>query len=546
MVILLGYSQSTVRKTALETHKCYLRYVHNAGPLLTCLIKYGIENEEWRTRKEALCAFNILITHEIGEFDSSHVVAALISRLRDVSETVVQHAVTSLIHLRTLIGDEALLGYVRKLSNISRQLFRQYQARILQDQSQKIIMPPRKTATITEINLSINDISSLEKPVGSSTVSDSQCLTASQNIIFGYVPEELIYHIKNNSDYKIRSQSIEKLHQITQEITDPQVLKKDMKGLLEYLVSFLNDSNFKIALTSIYIIGQIIDISGLEIVHQMAYICSHLIAKFSDNKSIIRQAAIKTILKLMRNLEAPSVLEMCLAYLGDGNARIREEVINLTSTALLTFPNSRFDYKMLIKSLTPSLRDVKPKVKFVAMEAFAIIAHLISPEQTMVLLEEYGLDNESGELLNLRFNDPILPQLNSEGIIIHTISRSNNETPAPSPMSRETSKIFVPKLLSKSNIFAKSFLEPNRPLSELGTVSTDGKNVLDNIPETQLSKIGLSSQTFDEMDTSPSEIKRNRSFSESEKEHSTDLTVENSKAFSIYAPDFRAKSLAKL
>jgi hypothetical protein len=319
-----------------------------------------------------------------------------------------------------------------------------------------------------------------------------------------------------------------------------------MKGLLEYLFSFLNDSNFKITLTSIYIIGQIIDISGLEIVHQMAYICSHLIAKFSDNKAIIRQAAIKVIVKLMRNLEVPSILEMCLAYLGDNNPRIREEVINLTSTALLTFPNANYDYNMLLRLLAPSLRDSKPKVKFVTMESVAIIAHLISPEQTMSLLQEAGLSDESRELLNLRFNDPSLPHLNSEGIIIHTISRSNNDTPAPSPLNRETSKILAPKISSKSNIFAKSFLEPARPLSELGTISTDGKNISEIIIGDKLSKLGISNQSLQELEPPASEVKRSRSFSASEADQKEPSSEENNKNFSIYAPDFKISSLSKM
>ena len=497
-----------------------------------------------------MIAFNTLITPEIGEFDSSHVVTALISRLRDVSEIVVQHAVNSLSHLKNLIGEEVLLGYVRKLSNISRQLFRQYQALIIQDKNSKLPAPLRKNVPISEINLSMPGSTSQVKLPDASKVSDSQSFSASQNIVFGYVPEELIEHIKNNSDYKIRSQSIEKLHQITQEITDPSVLKKDIKGLLEYLVSFLNDSNFKITLTSIYIIGQIIDISGLEIVHQLAYICSHLIAKLSDNKAIIRQAAIKIIIKLMRNIEAPSVLEICLASMGDTNPRIREEVINLTSVALLTFTNTEFNYRMIIKSLAPSLKDAKPKVKFVAMETFAIMTQFISSEKLILLLEEVGLDDESRELLNLRFKDPILPYLNSEGILIHTISRSNNQTPAPSPMSRDGSKMLVPKISSKSSVFAKSFLEPNRPLSELGTISTDGKNVSDAILEAKLSTVRLSNESINGTDLSQSEIKRNRSFSESkaaQKEPpNSELNKQNSKHFSIYAPDFRVKSSSKL
>jgi hypothetical protein len=200
---------------------------------------------------------------------------------------------------------------------------------------------------------------------------------------------------------------------------------------------------------------------------------------------------------------------------------------------------------MLLRLLAPSLRDLKPKVKFVAMESLAIISHLISPEQTMVLLEEAGLDDESRELLNLRFSDPILPQLNTEGIIIHTISRSNNETPAPSPLNREPSKILVPKISSKSNVFAKSFLEHIRPLSELGTISTDGKNVSDSIIEAKLSKLGLSNQALQVLDPPGSEVKRSRSFSVSEPAQK-ELSEESNNNFSIYAPDFKTSSLSKM
>ena len=455
--------------------------------LITCLIKYGVENDEWRVRKESLDALTKLMTRDTGGFDQGHLVVSLISRLRDVSDAVVQQAIMALIHIKNLIGEDTLVAYVRKLSGVSRQLFRQYQGRIMGDKAEESTHPAlvKKSSkasiqapvpTIDEsVPLAItgspsytNLRASVAKPQESSprqsivkrdfsahesTNAPIKTETVSEVLHFGYIPEDLLQQLQNDSDWKIRAQAIEQLFKMTQSLADPRIAQANPTGLFELLAKFLQDSNFKMVLTSIHIMGQLIDLLGKNVVSSLTFLCSSFIFKLSDNKAIIRQASTKMLIKLMHQLDMSAVLEICLASASSDNPRIREEIVNLASTAFLTFPKNKFNFRKMIQHLFNSLKDSKAKIKFVAMESFAIIASLISPEKVLSILDDLGLDQETGELLKLRFEDPALPQLNADGVIQHTISRSNAGTPAPSgsliSVNRDNSKLHIARTNSK-------------------------------------------------------------------------------------------------
>lgn len=467
----LGHSQQSVRKATLETLRTFLANMSNSGALITCLIKYGIENDEWRTRRESLDALTKLLTRDTGGFDQAHLVTSLISRLRDVSDTVVQQAIHALIHVKNLIGDESLLSYVKKLSGISRQLFRQYQGRIMSSSEPQPPPAPlqKKASQMSQITPDLNSLSITGSPSwtnlrsapvqeenvrrsGSIQSLSVKALESQVPLYYGYIPEPLFKQIQNDLDWKARSLAIEDLFHLTQEIADPKLLRADIPGLISFLAKFLHDSNFKMVLTSIHIIGLVIDIVGKDIVSSLSFISSNLIVKLADNKSLIRQAAMKTFIKLMQTLDVSSVMDICMASLTSDNIRIREEIVNIASVALLTFPKTRFNFRRIVQYLYNSLKDSKPRVKFCSMEALAIISSIIGKDNVFQILEELGLDRETTQLLTLRFEDPLLASLTPEGLLQHVAgTRSNAGTPAPQVpvmLSKESSKLFLPRATS--------------------------------------------------------------------------------------------------
>jgi hypothetical protein len=185
----------------------------------------------------------------------------------------------------------------------------------------------------------------------------------------------------------------------------------------------------------------------------------------------------------------------------------------------LTFPKDAFDFNQLSRHLYNALKDSKAKIKYVAMEAFAIMASLIGPDKVLSLLQTQDLDKETSLLLQMRFNDPILPQLSPDGIIQHTIARSNSATPAPqvaSSMIRETSKQYLsPRRPSQQASEVEiSSLESNTPQVRKQSAVFEDTSKNEIIPSSQQTHFIPKTSSNHEPVIPSADFRRQRSMSE--------------------------------
>ncbi|KAJ3292992.1 hypothetical protein HK104_004837 [Borealophlyctis nickersoniae] len=463
VVCSLGHNKLIVRKEALGTLEAYISHASSVEQLMDCLVKFGLENEDWRVRKESAEAIPALLTRDAGGVDLATLVGALVSRLRDVSDVVIHGAIAALLHVKTLVGEEALLGYVKRLPPLARQLFKQHQGKITPN-AENPKLPGHDSRT--KLSQSHSDLSSLvltgtsperarhprnnsrllpqsddrdadRHPTSASisdaalTVVDKYKADSQNNLEFGVVPGSLLSELRTSSDWKTRALAIDNLHRCVTNISDVTILLPYLQSFLEFLSDLLQDHNFKIALTTLHILGETVAKVGPGVIPHLHTILTSLISSFSDNKFIIRQAVMKIIVQLMYIATPKPVLAICLHHLSHDNQRIREEIVNVVTTALLTFPEFDWELPLLVADLLSGLRDPKAKVKYVTVEAYSVIACMISPERILRMLRDYGVEDETLQLLQIRFSDSTVPQLNSDGLLEHLISRSNTGTPRP-------------------------------------------------------------------------------------------------------------------
>nr|KAJ3421670.1 Exosome component 10 [Polyrhizophydium stewartii] len=350
-----------------------------AQQLVGCIVLTGLGSDSWRTRIESIRVIEKLFNKDSGGISVPDLVAGLTARLRDVSELVSDEAARALAHVMSVIGEDQLLATVAGLPRISKQIFAQHRDAIqrhAQNQNQ-------------------------HRPLLCS----------------------------KDADWKSRAAAIEAVYSASCAL-QPAELIPHLANFVDFAIPLLEDSNFKIALTAIHIVGQVVASIGPDVKPIAQKLVIALSSKLSDSKIAIRQLCARLLTQIMQATSPRFVHELMLAHLNSDNARVREELINVLSASLLVFPNQDLDLEFLAPHLVAALRDARAKVRYVTVEACAILACRLTAPRLIERLRTSGLDFETVELLQLRFADPVLPHLAPDGSIEHIISRSSSGTPA--------------------------------------------------------------------------------------------------------------------
>uniref|UniRef100_A0A0R3RLA7 Adaptin_N domain-containing protein n=1 Tax=Elaeophora elaphi TaxID=1147741 RepID=A0A0R3RLA7_9BILA len=128
----------------------------------------------------------------------------------------------------------------------------------------------------------------------------------------------------------------------------------------------------------------------------------------------------------MRNCSPKSVISYLCVYSEHRSSRIREEILNIMTAALLTFDSRSINLKAIADVVVPLLADQKRRVRLAAFELFAVFAHLSNNSIKRLLksvsnLEQkyraYGLLSAVKE----RISRKTLPKIRSDGLIEYAI-----------------------------------------------------------------------------------------------------------------------------
>ena len=104
---------------------------------------------------------------------------------------------------------------------------------------------------------------------------------------------KLIDDLKNEKDWKIRLDAIEELQNKFLTNKDRSETENLVKNFLPILIKMLADPNFKVALISLKIIEEILDVESVN----YATLIPQLVDKISDGKVALRQNISKLIRK---------------------------------------------------------------------------------------------------------------------------------------------------------------------------------------------------------------------------------------------------------
>ncbi len=139
-----------------------------------------------------------------------------------------------------------------------------------------------------------------------------------------------------------------------------------LSGFFSFLVQLLNDQNFKISLTSLHIIQQVLKMGGTNLKANVHHLIPGLVEKLGDNKIVIRQSAQLAFRGIMENMRVGTLVTILLPYLKNKNWHIREEILNLLSTLVIGYHHTlQVDYPLFLNELAQRLDDTKPRVRHI-------------------------------------------------------------------------------------------------------------------------------------------------------------------------------------
>ncbi|XP_026704961.1 TOG array regulator of axonemal microtubules protein 1 [Athene cunicularia] len=249
---------------------------------------------------------------------------------------------------------------------------------------------------------------------------------------FGLLSPELHARLLDQEDYRNRTQAVEELKRVvggTSQAAVSSAPAPSLLGLISFLYTLLDDSNFKVVLGALEVVHLLALRLGDQVQAFLAPLVSAAAKVLGDNKVAIRQEYNRLLLRLMRAAGPQQVLGLLLQreYLQHKNSKVREEVVNICIVALLTYPSKELDLAKLAFGLAPALVDGKRRVRHAAMEAFAVLAASLGPGQSTLLFKAVDSveleDNGDGVMhaVQARLARKTLPKLVDQGFVEYAV-----------------------------------------------------------------------------------------------------------------------------
>jgi hypothetical protein len=241
---------------------------------------------------------------------------------------------------------------------------------------------------------------------------------SSSQLAYGFIPPSLVEGLKDAGDWRVRAGAIEDLQSLVQSLSNAEPLVPHLSGLMTFMTGLLDDPNFKISLTTLQILGELVGKLDKAFRPVCVTTLRALIEKLGDNKIVIRQANLKVIARMMQTLTPGPFVPVLLQSLDHKNWHVREELAGLVILALLTYRRFEFDYPSLARDLSLALSDPKPRIQFVAAQGLAVVQHLVGANALHNLLEDLLEPGEVPRVLE-RIHAVPMPTLTADGLVDH-------------------------------------------------------------------------------------------------------------------------------
>ncbi|XP_068211217.1 TOG array regulator of axonemal microtubules protein 1 isoform X2 [Palaemon carinicauda] len=248
-------------------------------------------------------------------------------------------------------------------------------------------------------------------------------------IEFGVVDGAIMEMIRNETDWKTRSEGCERLRDLIKSLKDVSPLLPHLPHFLALLDSLVDDYNFRISMTVLDIFRILIEKLGSKLPQYLKQIVHSIVKHVGDTKVVVRIENMRVFQKLLQQATPAAVIPiLCDNLAPSRSSKVRENSLNLIIYALVTFPSYEFDQNYLAEKVSPMVADPKRRVRQAALECMSIIAQFLGPAKLGHLMAAVDKveDEEDADgvmaAVQARLARRKLPRVSPDGLIEYSIT----------------------------------------------------------------------------------------------------------------------------
>ncbi|XP_063039510.1 TOG array regulator of axonemal microtubules protein 1 [Engraulis encrasicolus] len=246
-------------------------------------------------------------------------------------------------------------------------------------------------------------------------------------MIYGLVPQELHDQLLDHNNYQKRTSGVEELKNILFGLDLKTIPPDSIVEFISFLRKLLDDSNFKVLYGTLQVMNLLIqklDYNTEKYCKQIVYVG---LKALGDTRAVTRNEYMNVFHQLMKTVGPQKVLDLVIGHLRHKNSRVREDVLNIITAAMLTHPRKDFNIPSLCFEVAPYLADVKRKVRHAALELFVVFDHCLDAGKKQPLLKAIDQVELTADVEGLmaavqaRKARHMLPRLSTEGMIEYAL-----------------------------------------------------------------------------------------------------------------------------
>ncbi|XP_072545971.1 TOG array regulator of axonemal microtubules protein 1 isoform X2 [Salminus brasiliensis] len=246
-------------------------------------------------------------------------------------------------------------------------------------------------------------------------------------MVCGLIPPELLAQLLDHEDYQNRTNGVEELKNIISELDLKTVSSDRIVEFIHFLNTLLDDTNFKVLYGTLQVINLLIQKLDHSVGRYYKLIVYVALKTLGDARTVPRNEYMNVFRHLMRVVGPQKILELVIGHLKHKNSRVREDVINIITAAMLTHPRKDFNIPDLCYVVAPYLADNKKRVRHAALELFAVFDYCLDTGKKQPLMKAIDRVELTGDMEGLmaavqaRRARHILPRLSADGMVEYAL-----------------------------------------------------------------------------------------------------------------------------
>lgn len=414
----LGHFSTDVRRASLRLLHVYMRYTHNLQKGLRFYIDFGLLSLNRSAQKGAILSVPLLFTDEFANENLFALIDTLANLLVSSDTSLFYPTFLALQRLQTLVGKERFNAYLCHIRPEAVMLYQKVLTRnntadseaatnnrlemdnqlASMSADQLISQSPKLFMQSVESSVDMDELNVIDQ--GTKTPLPP---AVQPSLLFDLFPRLLIRRA-------LSDKLTDKLDALRNMLI---IIAETRQGHMNQFANHLNDfiktfarsvfesTNYKVILYALDIISAIVERLKVSTIPFFRLLTSLLIKHLGDTRLLVREHNIRTVYRLMYYISPRVILDHLLEHKYHRNSKVREEIMNRVTAALLTFPRSEFNLNHLCGEISPMLLDNRRIVRSAALECIAVLAYALGPHNVDTIFSAIKAVESSSESYGL-------------------------------------------------------------------------------------------------------------------------------------------------